>query len=174
MQVQVLLSAPKPIKTNRRKRFVFLFFVLNKGLAPMFAHCRQTLFATCILQLTRLSFHEAIAITLVSLATSPVVRTKRDPVEPERFDRVFLFKNLTILGVHFKSYPPLFFRAVDIFADLCDDNHHEWQMKKVCIFTPFVNKVIFILTVIMANALLKNLSLIDLIGIIIARVLIAT
>lgn len=24
---------------------------------------------------------------------------------------------------------PLFFRAVDIFADLCDDNHHEWQIK---------------------------------------------
>ncbi len=27
------------------------------------------------------------------------------------------------------QYPPLFFRAVDIFADLCDDNHHEGQIK---------------------------------------------
>lgn len=26
---------------------------------------------------------------------------------------------------------PLFFRAVDIFADLCDDNHHEGQIKDV-------------------------------------------
>ena len=120
----------KTYKNELQVQFVFLFFVLNKGLAPMLAHCRQTLFATCILQLTRLSFHEAIAITLVSLAISPVVRTRMDPVEPERLDWVFLFKNLTILGVHFKSYPPLFFRAVDIFADLCDDNHHEGQIKR--------------------------------------------
>lgn len=129
-------TAPKPIKTNRRKRFVFLFFVLNKGLAPMFAHCRQTLFATCITQLTaskerrkRVAFVEivrsghskqdtqcpvqrtvvrqhrlfsvddigaccaTIAITLVSLATSPVVRTRMDPVEPERFEGG-LFSNI--------------------------------------------------------------------------------
>ena len=66
----------------------------------MLAHCRQTLFATCILQLTRLSFHEAIAITLVSLATSPVVRTRMNPVEPERFDWVFIFLIFVILGIH--------------------------------------------------------------------------
>lgn len=54
------------------------------------------------------------------------------------------------------QYLPLFFRAVDIFADLCDDNHHEGQIKMVCIFTQCVNMVIFILTVIMANALLKT------------------
>ena len=29
------------------------------------------------------------------------------------------------------QYLPLFFRAVDIFADLCDDNHHEGQIKDV-------------------------------------------
>ena len=27
------------------------------------------------------------------------------------------------------QYPPLFFRAVDIFDDLCDDNHHEGQIE---------------------------------------------
>ena len=27
------------------------------------------------------------------------------------------------------QYLPLFFRAVDIFADLCDDNHREGQIK---------------------------------------------
>lgn len=27
------------------------------------------------------------------------------------------------------QYLPLFFRAVDIFADLCDDNHHEGQIE---------------------------------------------
>ena len=32
------------------------------------------------------------------------------------------------------QYLPLFFRAVDIFADLCDDNHHEGQIKREYIY----------------------------------------
>lgn len=29
---------------------------------------------------------------------------------------------------------PLFFRVVDIFADLCDDNHHEGQIEREIVY----------------------------------------
>ncbi len=75
--LQVLLSAPLPKKTNLLL-VRFSFHCPDNRLATMLLHCRQTLFAACIMQMTRLSLCEAIAITLVSLATSPVVRTKCD------------------------------------------------------------------------------------------------
>lgn len=44
------------------------------------------------------------------------------------------------------QYLPLFFRAVDIFADLCDDNHHEgqiekcWETKKAMLYQKMASK----------------------------------
>ena len=49
---------------------------------------------------------------LVHAGSSPVVRTKRDPVEPERLDWVFLFLIFVILGIHFKSNCFLFKREI--------------------------------------------------------------
>lgn len=49
---------------------------------------------------------------LVHAGSSPVVRTRMDPVEPERFDWVFLFLIFIILGIHFKSNGFLFKRKI--------------------------------------------------------------
>ncbi len=112
MQVQVLLSAPQPIKTNRFFSVRFYIHCFDKRTCNNVTHCRQTLFAACIMQMTRLSLCEAIAITLVSLATSPVVRTRMNPVEPERFDWVFFFLIFLILDIHFISNGFLFKRKI--------------------------------------------------------------
>ena len=57
--------------------FVRLFFVTATDLRQFF-NCRQTMFATCTCAADTIGAYCAtIAITLVSLATSPVIRTKK-------------------------------------------------------------------------------------------------
>ena len=70
--------------------FVRLFFVTATDLRQFF-NCRQTMFATCTCAADTIGAYCAtIAITLVSLATSPVIRTTKDD-----FVRLFLLRQRT-------------------------------------------------------------------------------
>ena len=70
-------AGSSPVVRTNKRRLRSSFFVTATDLRQFF-NCRQTMFATCTCAADTIGAYCAtIAITLVSLATSPVIRTQK-------------------------------------------------------------------------------------------------